>query len=200
MDDGCICVSGSIRVDSYAGSGRRSEELALAAEAAAAGSLVFEFDQAAGGLEDLEVLLAIEGGEHSGVVGEGCDGGADAAAERFAAGAATKVVVAARAGGLRDELQLPRAGPQLDYRLSAQVAVELEWLAVRSAGPELIERLLESAQVLVLEGGDDVDPVGELGAAVDHATQRADHDVTNAFRVQGLYDRDRIEVRSRHQR
>jgi hypothetical protein len=55
-------------VDSYAGSGRRSEELALAAEAAAAGSLVFEFDQAARGLEDLEVLLAIEGGEHARVV------------------------------------------------------------------------------------------------------------------------------------
>ena len=68
MHRGCICVSRSIQVDSYLGRGRRSEELALAAEAAAASALVFEFDQAAGGLEDLEVLLAIEGGEHAGVV------------------------------------------------------------------------------------------------------------------------------------
>lgn len=90
--------------------GREGGRSAFDAEAAAASALVFEFDQAAGGLEDLEVLLAIEGGEHARVVRKGGDGGADAAAERFATGAATEVVVTASAGGLRDDLQLPRSG------------------------------------------------------------------------------------------
>jgi hypothetical protein len=103
--------------------------LAFDAEPAAARSLPFEFDQAAGGLEDLEILLTIEGGEHAGVVREGGDGGADAAAERFAAGSAPEVVVASGAGWFGDELQVARAGPQLEYRLSAQVPVKLEWLA-----------------------------------------------------------------------
>ena len=40
---------------------------------------------------------------------------------------------------------------------------------------------------------DDVDAVGELVAAVDHAAERADHDVADPMRVEGLQDRDRVE-------
>jgi hypothetical protein len=89
----------------------------------------FELDQPADGLERFEVSLAVERGEHAGVVADRGDRGADAAAERFAAGSAPEVVVASGAGWFGDELQVARAGPQLEYRLSAQVPVKLEWLA-----------------------------------------------------------------------
>jgi len=70
--------------------------------------LAFELDQAAGGLELLEVVFAVEGGAHAGVVGDQGDGGADAAAEWFAVGAAAEVVVAVPSGS-GHELQLARA-------------------------------------------------------------------------------------------
>ena len=107
---------------------------------------------------------------------------AEAAAERFAVGAAAEVVVAARAGRLRRELELASARLQLDKRL-LEVA-EVECLAVGAAGVQVVERLLEADEVLLAHRGGDVDPVGQLAGAVDDAGEGTDDDEVHVPRLE----------------
>jgi len=68
------------------------EKRASAFDHASTAELVLELDHAADGEERLAVLLAVESGEHAGVVVEGGDRGAEALAERLAARSAAEVV------------------------------------------------------------------------------------------------------------
>src|SRR4051812_14322970 len=86
------------------------------AGAGAAAAAVVEFDQAAEHVEAVEVLVTTKRGEHSGEVGCRGDGGAETGADRFAAGGAAEVVVAARACGLGNDVDAAVARLELDYR------------------------------------------------------------------------------------
>jgi hypothetical protein len=95
----------------------------LEAEVDTAADALLELDQAAEGSERLEVLFAVEGGEHSCLVAEGCDLRADALAERLTPRRPPEVVIAARAGRLRNDLQLARVGIELEKRQLLEIAL-----------------------------------------------------------------------------
>ena len=63
------------------------------------------------GFDHGAVVFAAEGFEHADEVAGVGDGGAQAFADRFAAGAAAEVVVAAGAGGLEDDLDFAGVAP-----------------------------------------------------------------------------------------
>src|SRR5262249_4137176 len=78
---------------------------------------VLQVHQPAEAEQSFDVLVAVECAEHAGeVVGRG-NLRAEAAAERFAVGAAAEVVVTLRPSRLRDELEPADAGLQLDNRI-----------------------------------------------------------------------------------
>lgn len=89
--------------------------------------------------------------------------------------------------------QLPGVAPELDGRVATQVGLERAGRAVGAARVEILEREAEAAQVLLARRGDDVDPVGDLVAAEDYASERPDDHVAHATLVEGLQDRDRVE-------
>ena len=73
-----------------------------------------------------------EAGGHAGEVADRGDGGAEALAERFAAGAAAEVVVAAAGtGGLRDDLELAVGAAQGDDRLLQGARVGIRGYSLR---------------------------------------------------------------------
>ena len=71
-----------------------------------------------------------------------------------------------------DELEL--AGPRLKLDDWLLEVAEVERLAIRAPGVEVLERLLESDEVLVAYRRGDVDAVGQLAGAVDYAGERAE--------------------------
>ena len=141
--------------------------------------------------ERYAVLLAAEGGEHARVVVERGDRGAEAAAERFAAGAAAQVVVAARPGRLGDDLQLARVGLQLEHRLARRGRARARAACRRAGARSRSSRASPSRRRFSSRSrGDDVEPVGELVGAVDHAAERRRHDVGHALPLERLQERD----------
>src|SRR3954463_9513780 len=146
--------------------------LAFAGPAAVA--FAFELDQAAEAEQGRELFGLFEGAEHAGEIAGGGDLRADTLAEWFAAGVAAQVVVAARAGRLRDELQLARARAQCHHGLVERF--EVEAFAVTPSGLEVVEAVLQPGDVVLAHRGGDVHPLRELGSAVDHAGEGADHD------------------------
>ena len=122
--------------------------LRSALDAAGAGS--FELGDASELHELRAVLLVGEGGEHAGEVADRGDGWADAAAEWFAGGGAAEVVVAAGAGRLRHELQLPVPRLELVHRLGGKRhGGQRELAAVRAPRLQLSQRALESFEILL---------------------------------------------------
>ncbi len=87
----------------------------------AAVELAVELDKAAHRLEWHLVLLAIEGGEHARVVVDRRNRRAQTLAERLADGAPAQVLLAARPGRLRNDLQLTRIGLELEDREAYEV-------------------------------------------------------------------------------
>jgi hypothetical protein len=126
---------------------------------------------------------AVEGGEHVRmIVGRG-DRGAKTAPDRLAGRSAAA-----------DDVQLARVCLQLEHRLASQVAIEHKPPAVCSSRVPLVEGELEPAHVLLPHGGDDVEPVCELGRAVEDSTERADDDVGHSLPVERLQQRVLLAV------
>lgn len=174
----CICVSLAIEADKLRRPrARGGGGLALDVETAAAPSSAFEFDQAPDRAECFLVALAAEGGEHAGVIAEGGDGGADAAAEWFVAGVSAEVVVAAGAGRLGNDLELAGITLELEHRRPAKISFENGRLAVGTTSVQVIERQAEPSQVVFPRRGDDVDAIREFVAPMDNAAERANDDV-----------------------
>src|SRR5262245_53026802 len=96
-----------------------------------------QLDQTPHRLKRDAILLAIEHGEHPDEIAGRGDRRADSASERLARGAATQVVVAGGAGWLSNDLELPRAGRQLEHVGSRKVAVKRKRPTVRAAGLEV---------------------------------------------------------------
>src|SRR4051794_35112601 len=103
-------------------------------------------------------------------------------AEWFAAGVAAQVVVAARAGRLRDELQLTRARTQRYHALLERC--EVEAFPVPAFRVKVFEPVLESGDVVFPHRRGDVHPLRELRGAVDHARKCADDDEANVMALQ----------------
>src|SRR3982751_5366776 len=113
-----LCVAGYVRGELLSA---RWVKPTTGSEFEATAAAVLELDQSAHRSERREVLFAVERGEHAGVVVERGDGWAEAVAERLALGAAAEVVVAARAGGFRDDLQLTGVGGDFEHGAFRQV-------------------------------------------------------------------------------
>src|SRR5215210_3081358 len=120
-------------------------------------------------------------------------------AERLAPGAAPEVVVAACASWLANDLQVTGSGCELEHRLAQLVVEPLHQAAVRASRVQLLERKLQTAQVLLLRRRDDVQPISQLVASLDDTTERTDHDVRDAMSVEGAEHLDGVE-QLRHQR
>lgn len=86
------------------------------------------------------VVFATERLEHAHAVAGIGDRGAEALADRFSGGAVAEVVVAAGAGGLEHDLDLPGVACELDDRVAGGVERrECERVAIDAAGVELVE-------------------------------------------------------------
>ena len=142
----------------------------------------------------------VEGGKHPGVIAEAGDGGSEAVAEGLVCRAASQVVVAACAGRLGHDLHLTGVCSKCEHGSAREIPFERRSLPVEAARVQFVEGEVESAQVLLPGGGDDVDPVGYLAAAMDDATERADHDVGDPVAFERLQHLERVEDVLRHRR
>lgn len=161
--------------------------------AATADARAIEFDQATDSAKRLDVLLAVEGSEHAGVIGEGGDRGTNAVTERFADRVTPEIVVSLSARRLGDDFQRAGVSDQIQHRIAGEVLLEVELGLVPSPGVQVVKSEPEPPEVLLARRRDDVDPVGDFAAAVDHTTEGADDDEPDAVLVEGLEHRDRIE-------
>ena len=106
--------------------------------------------------------------------------------QRLSNGRAAQVVVAARAGGHRNDAQLAvgsRHGRGLlgvDFRLPRA---------------ELVKSLTETPEVIRPRRRRDVDAHGDLVGSLDDAGKAADHDERHAVPVEHAQDRSRVECR-----
>jgi hypothetical protein len=87
-----------------------------------------------------QVLFSAECGEHARKVTDGGDGRAKPLADVLPGGGATEVLVAASAGGLGDNLQLPALRDELDDWLARLASDERRFASIRSAGAERLRR------------------------------------------------------------
>ncbi len=87
-----------------------------------------------------QVLLAAEGGGHSGEVADRCDERSEASAEWLAGGGSAEVVVAAAgAGRIRHDLDFPAAGAEFDQLLVLAIpgTSTIGWPSTRAASRSL---------------------------------------------------------------
>jgi hypothetical protein len=106
------------------------------------------------GFDDDAVVFAAEGFEPADKVAGVGDGGAEAFADRFVAGAAAEVVVPACAHGLERDLDLAAVALELHDGVAARIeAGELEWAAIGAAGVQALEGRLRLREVLFVVRG-----------------------------------------------
>jgi hypothetical protein len=100
-----------------------------------------ELHDVADAAEELAVLLAVQCGEHAGVVGDRGDLRSDGVAERFVLGVAAEVVETARAGRFGDDLQATGVGDEVEHGLAREAPLEAERRPVAASSVESLERV-----------------------------------------------------------
>ena len=120
------------------------------------------------------ILFAAEVGEHAGEIADRGDGGADTGSERLSGRCASQVFVSACAGGFGNDFELSAIGFQLEYRLSGRRLFERRGCSVAVSGVEVGESCIETAKVVGLQRGDNVDPSCEFARPLDYPPEPAD--------------------------
>ena len=152
--------------------------------------LALELHDAAETDEAFSVGRAVARVEHADAVDDGCDCRACAATEVVAVRADAQVVVAARSHGSGTS----RSSPAADFTITVSPDARRS-PNTRFVDAEFAEHAADATDVLRVQRRRDVEPVRDLGAAMDDPREAADHDVADPLAVERREERVRIKRR-----